>query len=1109
MKNYIGLYNKIFAFLLFSNIAIFSQAQLLQSFIEQNEIGANPNFGQMVSNAGDVNNDGFDDIIVATGNFNSSQHRVYIYYGGNPTDNIVDVIINGISSIQSISNAGDVNNDGFDDIIIGFPSPVSSLGSPLPGSANIYYGGNPMDNASDVYFSGENNGDEFGSSVSNAGDVNNDGFDDVIIGAPKHNLSTGRGYIFYGGSSMDNNVDVTLTGNFADDLFGSSVTSAGDVNNDGFDDVVVNAYGFNSNTGRIMVYYGGSFMDSFPEVIIDGQTSSGYFGFLISAAGDVNNDGFDDLVASSPIDSSAFLFLGGSSMDNISDVEFIGNDLNDLIGYSVSNAGDVNNDGFDDVILGAFNSGSGSAYIYLGGSVMDPIPDILFTGENTSDSYGASVSSAGDINNDGFDDIIVGASRYNGQIGRAYIYYGHSSMDNSADMTLSPQGLANLFGTSASSAGDVNNDGYDDIIVSARSNNYFRGRVYIYYGGNIMDDVADVILNGENSYDSFGISVSKAGDVNNDGFDDVVVGAYGYEPGGRAYVYFGGNNMNTTADVIIDPVENTGDQFGLDVTNAGDLNNDGFDDIVIIDLNYTNGNNYDMLVYVYYGGSNMDATVDLTFNEESSVVSTRSVSTAGDVNNDGFDDLIIGERNNTIGNAYIYYGGSSMNTVADITLTGETTNDEYGAAVSTAGDVNNDGFDDVVVGAYRYNSSFGVQGNGRAYVYLGGNVMNSTADVIITGENTFSFLGRSVSTAGDVNNDGYDDIIISQKNNNSGNTRANIYYGGNSMDNLGDVLILDEVENSYDFVTTAGDINSDGYAEVLITNSVYPFNGKVYIYTDPSAPTSFESEILTKDVPADLTFPRAGINLKLLPSKDGTISVSKFDFEPTLGSFSGVTGINTTISTHWDVNGKARFENGLICISLTTLAEIAPNLNPDNLVWLTREYSGGDWTSLGGVIEGGTNFVNFIPFNSTANDFSFEFTIGYYTGELELLVLLEGPFTPTGMNNILGSSIPTQHPYGGSPWNHTLEESTTESVLNDEFVFVVDWVLIELRTENISGDPTEIVKKKAALVNRFGQVYDVDGTINVKFSGISSGDYYIAVYHRNHLPVISSSAVSL
>ena len=125
-------------------------------------------------------------------------------------------------------------------------------------------------------------------------------------------------------------------------------------------------------------------------------------------------------------------------------------------------------------------TGNGRAYIYYGGTTIDNTADVTITGEATNYNLGYSVSTAGDVNGDGYSDVIVGAYRYSTNIGRAYIYYGGASMNNVADVTMTGETAGDYFGISASTAGDVNGDGYSDVIVGAYGYSANTGRAYIY-----------------------------------------------------------------------------------------------------------------------------------------------------------------------------------------------------------------------------------------------------------------------------------------------------------------------------------------------------------------------------------------------------------------------------------------------------------------------------------------------------------------------------------------------------------------------------------------------------------------------------------------------------
>ncbi|PXF60709.1 MAG: hypothetical protein C4B59_07715 [Candidatus Methanogaster sp.] len=405
--------------------------------------------------------------------------------------------------------------------------------------------------------------------------------------------------------------------------------------------------------------------------------------------------------------------------------------------------GDVNNDGYDDVIVGAWgNDGGGSnagrMYIYLGGSTMDNSADVIFTGAAANDELGDPAAFAGDLNGDGYDDVIV-AAPYNdaggNDAGRAYILFGGDPMDNAADLIITGSAGDELGAWSANYAGDVNNDGYDDVVVSACYKG--AGFVYIYLGGSLMGNVADIVLCGESDGDRFGYFCFYAGDVNNDGYDDVIVGApesgAGGADSGRAYIYFGGSSMDSTPDVTMTGA-GAGHRLGY-VAPAGDVNNDGYDDVIV-------GARGADKAYIYLGGSTMDGVADVTMSGESSYdFFGYGTGTVGDANKDGYSDVIVGAPYCAgSGKAYIYFGGSSMDNIPDITIAGGA-NDGFGMHVGFTGDVNGDGNDDFVVAAPQNN----INGNGMTYVYtvIAGSAVGDTVHNVNTGEN-FSTIQAAI-----------------------------------------------------------------------------------------------------------------------------------------------------------------------------------------------------------------------------------------------------------------------------------------------------------------------------------------------------------------------------
>jgi MYXO-CTERM domain-containing protein len=440
--------------------------------------------------------------------------------------------------------------------------------------------------------------DYFGRSVSDAGDVNGDGYDDVVVGAQGTGSSAGWAYVYLGSASgVSSTAATTLTGEGTGTSFGRAVSGAGDVNGDGYDDVIVGACYYGGSTGKVYVYLGSAHgVSSTAATTITGDTTStyNYLGQTVSSAGDVDHDGYDDVIIGAPGYSSsrgrAFVHHGSATgLATTATTTLTGSATYRYLGTSVSDAGDVNGDGYDDVIVGEliWSTYIGDAKIYLGSATgVSTTAATTLAGETSSSRFGQSVSGAGDVNGDGYDDVIVGAYGYASTTGRAYVYMGSATgVDTTADTTLDAESSGDWFGYCVSGAGDINGDGYADVIVGAQEADGSVGRAYVYEGSaSGIPTTASSTVDGPSVGTNFAMSVSGAGDVDGDGADDVIVGndmAGG--PPGEAYVYAGiadadGDGYDTSTDC--DDTDATAHPGGTEICDAADADEDcsGFAD---------------------------------------------------------------------------------------------------------------------------------------------------------------------------------------------------------------------------------------------------------------------------------------------------------------------------------------------------------------------------------------------------------------------------------------------------------------------------------------------------------------------------------------------------
>lgn len=387
---------------------------------------------------------------------------------------------------------------------------------------------------------GEAAGDNFGKSVAGIGDFSGDGFEDLAVGAPYADVAADAGgavYLFFGGGEiLDSTPDLVLSGATADDHFGISVDGGQDLDGDQCPDLAIGARldDAGATDGGAVYVYPGCESPMPSPLLLAAEASDDWFGQSLALAGDVNGDGHGDLIVGAPYNDQngnaagkAHIFFGGPALDDVADVELFGDaQANTHFGWSVAGVGDVNSDGFDDVMVGARlhtsdgKTARGRAYLFLGGEAMNAVPDQVFEGEEAHDWFGEAVGKAGDVNDDGYADIVVGAI-YNDlggdAAGKAYIFLGGDSVDATPDYFIAgPEPHAQL-GNALDGGRDFDNDGISDVLVGAHfadaSDAMNSGRTSLFFGSGTVPGERVLHVYGRAADDQMGESVAAVGHI--------------------------------------------------------------------------------------------------------------------------------------------------------------------------------------------------------------------------------------------------------------------------------------------------------------------------------------------------------------------------------------------------------------------------------------------------------------------------------------------------------------------------------------------------------------------------------------------------------------------
>ena len=705
--------------------------------------------GTSVAALGDVNGDGLPDFAIGAP-LNSqaaySAGKVYIYFGREAGwDPLVNLGLSNASYLGelemawaggAVSAAGDVNNDGYDDILIG--APHDNENGIEAGQVYLIFG-KPSDQwgmnislaQADASFWGEAEGDNAGASVAGVGDVNDDGYDDILIGAPKNNPtgdlpSAGQVYLILGRETSSWMTDTLLS--TADAFYhgenqqaqaGYSVAGAGDVDKDGKDDILVGAWlEKNSfpNAGEAYLILSRDLVYNTLTSLFDSSASFmgehlGYWaGISVSAAGDVNRDGYADfLIGATGNDDrgrqtgEAYLVLGKTTgwtkRTPLADVDasYRAEWEDSWAGQTVAPAGDMNQDGYDDFLIAALRADEGGTdagmvYLVLGHpnsvgwsqdtELTEPYAAASFIGENAQDYAGTSLASLGDVNGDGWNDLMIGAPQNDGNgddSGRAYLLLGNDYPSAGHFAADKPFDNINHFYTFSASYYDLAN-GYEDI-ASAR----------LYINANGDQIIARYYLqNGREK-----ISLQENGALIGNcrlGDPETILGAlFELDCATTTAVNDGASGLTIGWQLkILTPVTQAyALDFELQAQDKADHSSGQIE-----------GGSWiiDPATHDFYLSTATD-----TFNGETAKdIAGWAVAYAGDVNADGLGDFLIGAPNYSTytyngGNVYLFLGkaggwGADFSLAdADATFIAESDYDYAGYALAGVGDVNNDG----------------------------------------------------------------------------------------------------------------------------------------------------------------------------------------------------------------------------------------------------------------------------------------------------------------------------------------------------------------------------------------------------------------------------------
>ncbi len=780
-------------------------------------------YGGNVVPAGDVNGDGFGDVLVSAQNDSvafPNEGRVFLYLGSAQGLSLVPVWTWRANQQEagtggSIASAGDVNADGYFDVLVGVetwtaPNLVAS------GKVAVFHGSPSGLPATPTY---ELTGPSpavlrFYGQVATAGDVNGDGYSDAIIGASGYSdgvlANRGAVYVHLGGpAGLAATPARTLLGDQGNAGFGLGVATAGDVNADGFDDILIGApyrsSGGLTNNGAAWLFFGSAGgVLAVADTILVGTRSEARCGTAVATAGDYTGDGYADVIIGQPgyddgvvQGGRADLWFGGPSGLYSSQFMIGGGAPGCRAGTSVATVGDLDADGYSDVAVGVPDflppGGPGRVHVFRGDPDGGFTLGVIMGDPELSRTFGSSVAASGDVNGDGFSEILIGDPLGGGlnaaQFGSAFL------------ITLNPRPLsfatgwpkdANEVGSRAGSSLAIlpqhDNGSFPQLVIGSP---HLNGRGAFEFHRGRKGGANPVAERGgyAGSNTALGTCVVDAGDVNRDGFSDLLVSmpqlptAAGSEAGYvELYVGAPGAQNNGTPALI-------GDQafawIGTALAGRGDVNGDGYHDYLIASSRWSGpGRAGCGKVWLCYGGAAAPLAPGWSV-EGTAVLQGLGAGVAfGDLDADGYSDVVIGSSTPSDaptpanGKVEVYYGGpGGVAAVPGLALKGNPSSPSYGSAVASVGDVNGDGLCDLGVGAPDEGTT------GRVYVHAGTLGRSQTNAVIWSkaGTQAGGRFGQAFTGGGDMTGDGIADLAIGEPGWDNGNTdegRFLVYRGG-------------------------------------------------------------------------------------------------------------------------------------------------------------------------------------------------------------------------------------------------------------------------------------------------------------------------------------------